>query len=107
MKDEDLIRIQDKYILIDKIISEGGYGFIYNAFEIQEKDFIRLKSQSDSNQVNNESSKKKGFVSKIVQGLKKKKEIAQKTYEKKFTGHKIKKGKEYALKKMITQDKER
>lgn len=107
MKDQDLLRIEDKYILIGDIISEGGYGFIYKANEIDEKDFIRLKTESPLKNKEKDSNKKKGLVSKLVDGFKKKKDYAKKTFEKKYNGHKIKKGKEYALKKMITQDKER
>lgn len=106
MKDSDLIRIEDKHLVIGNIISEGGYGFIYNASEISEKDFIKLKKISPSPKTG-EKTKKKGLYSKFIKGFKKKKEKPDKTLELKLKANKVKKGQQYALKKIITQNSER
>ena len=108
MKDQDFIRIGDKYLIIENIISEGGYGFIYKASEIDEKDFNRFKIRSVSPiKKNKKKESKPGKFSKFLKGFKKGKEIAEKTIKKKFNMKSIEKGTSYALKKMITQNNER
>jgi hypothetical protein len=109
MKDSDLIRIGDKYLVIENIISEGGYGFIYKASEILEKDFNRLKIRSVS-PIKSKGKKESGtnkLYNKFLKGFKKGKEVTEKTIKKKLGGASLKKGTSYALKKMITQSNER
>ena len=105
MKDSDLLRIGDKCLLIENIISEGGYGFIYKATEIDEKDFNRLKIRSPSPMKGKKANQK--LYSKFLKGFKKGKEITEKSIQKKLGKNSLKKGQSFALKKMITQGNER
>lgn len=106
MKDSDFIRIGDKFLVIDNIISEGGYGFIYKASEIDEKDFNRNKIRSVSPIKSKKESKSKKLYNKFLKGFKKTKDT-NKGNEKKPSKHNVKRGTSYALKKMITQNNER
>jgi ribosomal protein L14E/L6E/L27E len=107
MTDQELIRIGDKCLVIQNIISEGGYGFIYKASEIDEKDFNRFKIRSVSPIKKSKNNQSKGNFSNFLKGFKKDKKASKKKSDKKFNFNKLKKGTSYALKKMITQNNER
>ena len=109
MTDQELIRIGDKYLIIENIISEGGYGFIYKATEINEKDFNKMKIRSVSpikKKEKKESTSKK-LYNKFLKGFSKGKKVEAIKLDKKLKKNNLKKGKSYALKKMITQNNER
>ena len=107
MKSEDFLRIDDKYLIIENIISEGGYGFIYKASEIAEKDFIMMKGRSTSPVKNTEKKESKGLYNRFIKGFKRGKKKAKQKLDLKYKGKGIKRGKQFALKKIITQNSER
>ena len=110
MKKRKFIRVGEHHLLIENIISEGGYGFIYQAAEISPEDFKRLVLSSGSKGKDGvgKTTKKKGFMGKFLKKLGRKKVKAPKVEKKEgeqFAN--VKKGQRYALKKMITQNPER
>lgn len=109
MEEPNLIRIGEKFILIENIISEGGYGFIYKASEIEEKDFNRLKIRSVSpiKGKQKKQSKSKKLYSKFLKTFSKDKKLSKKSLSKTLDPKNLSRGATYALKKMITQNNER
>ena len=109
MDDQSLIRIGDKCLVIENIISEGGYGFIYKASEINEKDFNRLKIRSVSpiKGKSKKQSKSKKLYSKFIKTFSKDKKLSKKSLGKALNSKNLKRGTSFALKKMITQNNER